>query len=290
MKISALFICVLLMATSCMPDIVVETLDVTWNDTTKSARSVISNRGSRSAGEFMVYFNVAENPPSSNHIPQVRHRLAGLARGASVELQADFIPLSHPDNNHLGNIYQITVVADAKNMVKESNETNNRKSFLLPVNEVNQSNLISSGNLVVANTQYIGQTFSVSRTSRLVGIEVAAVRCLATETNILTMEVGSGTTSFGTVDLSGLGLPGPGQCGVIPPPLSLTSNGSGLFDFTSWNRELVTGQTYYFKLRNASGSDFRIGISPDLYPDGNATVNDNPSSNKDLAFKIILAP
>ena len=109
----------------CAPDLVVQNVDVTWNGTTKKAEAKISNIGNQDAGEFMVYFNGDENPVSSNHRPQVSHTVHGLAKGASLQLEADFVPLAHPDNNNLGNVKKITVIVDPKGMVNESNENNN---------------------------------------------------------------------------------------------------------------------------------------------------------------------
>lgn len=109
-------------------DLVVQDLDVTWDADNKTATATIANTGNRDAGEFLVYFNADEDPESTNHRPQVRQTVAGLDRGEAVQLTADFAPLAHPDNNNLGNVYQITAIADPKGMVKESNEDNNSLS------------------------------------------------------------------------------------------------------------------------------------------------------------------
>lgn len=155
---------------------------------------------------------------------------------------------------------------------------------------VDQSNLVPSGNLVADASQSVGQTFTVSQAGLLIGIEVAAVRCQATETDDLTLEVGQGAVSFGTASITGQGLLGPGQCGVVPAPLVLTTEGPGYFDLTPLNRTLAAGQTYFFKLTNASSRDFRIGISSDLYAAGTSLVNDAASPPHDLTFKITLQP
>lgn len=122
-----LWVLTLLALTGCA-DLVVKELDVIWDDENKSAKAEIANIGDRDAGNFMVYFNGDENPESPNHRPQVRHNVPGLNKGESIVLTADFEPLAHPDNNHLGNIYQITVLADPKGMVTEWNENNNSKA------------------------------------------------------------------------------------------------------------------------------------------------------------------
>gem|GEM_PF-3562754 len=134
MKMPKLGLFVLVLAAvlaGCAPDLVVKNLDVMWNATDKKATAEIANVGNKDAGNFMVYFNGDENPVSPNHRPQLRYSVPGLAKGASVVLNADFAPLAHPDNDYLGNVYKITVLVDPKGMVKESNENNNVREFLL---------------------------------------------------------------------------------------------------------------------------------------------------------------
>ncbi len=120
----------LLMLTGCA-DLVVKEVTVNWDSANKQATATIANEGLRDAGNFMVYFNADESPVSHNHRPQVRHNVPGLDRGDSIVLSADFAPLAHPDNSHLGNVYQVTVLADPKSMVRESNENNNNKTVPL---------------------------------------------------------------------------------------------------------------------------------------------------------------
>ena len=124
-----LVVCVsVLFMSACKPDLIVSSQTVTWNETAKGAEVVISNVGNADAGPFMVYFDAVENPVSPNHRPQIRHRVNGLARGATITLTADFLPLAHPDNQQLGNVYQIRTTADPKNEVTESNEDNNSRT------------------------------------------------------------------------------------------------------------------------------------------------------------------
>ena len=126
-RIIFLFVIPLLAFTACDPDLIIENeIVVTWNGS-KKATVVIKNIGDADAGNFMVYFNGDENPVSDNHRPQVRFNIPSLAAGASKELEADFGPLAHPNNNNLGNVFKITVMVDPKGMVKESNENNNTK-------------------------------------------------------------------------------------------------------------------------------------------------------------------
>ncbi|SIO55773.1 CARDB protein [Rhodovulum sp. ES.010] len=109
-------------------DLVVREVDVTWNAAEKQATAEVANQGTRAAGPFLVYFDADEDPISPNHRPQLRFSVPGLDGGETVILSGDFAPLAHPDNGYLGNVYRITVTADPKNTVEESNEGNNTKS------------------------------------------------------------------------------------------------------------------------------------------------------------------
>jgi subtilase family serine protease len=132
LNVLALILLLAFVLIGCTPDLVVEDLDVTWGAAEKAAEAKIENRGNGNAGNFMVYFNGDENPVSSNHRPQVRFNVPDLARGASITLTADFAPLAHSDNNNLGNVYKIKVLADPKDMVKELNEDNNTMEKPVP--------------------------------------------------------------------------------------------------------------------------------------------------------------
>ncbi len=126
--IMLVFILLAFALAGCAPDLTVKNLDVTWDDANKKAKAEIANIGNKDAENFLVYFNGDENPVSSNHRPQVSHSVPGLSKGGLIILEADFAPLAHPDNQNLGNVYQISVLVDPKNMVKESNEENNAKT------------------------------------------------------------------------------------------------------------------------------------------------------------------
>lgn len=134
MKKGKLFLWIILSFTfiGCLPDLVVRNLDVNWDAANRKAKAEIANIGNKDAGNFMVYFNGEEDPVSPNRRPQVRHNIPNLPEGNSIVLEADFVPLAHPDNNNLGNVRKIRVLADPKNMVKEKNENNNEKEFPLP--------------------------------------------------------------------------------------------------------------------------------------------------------------
>jgi hypothetical protein len=116
----------------CKPDLTVESLDITWDETEKSAMAEISNIGNADAGKFLVYFNPEEDPVSSNHRPQVSVPVPSLAKGVTITINADFEPLAHPDNDSLANVFKVVVIADPKNMVEESNEANNEMEQPLP--------------------------------------------------------------------------------------------------------------------------------------------------------------
>ncbi len=116
----------------CAPDLVVKTVNVQWDATHKEATARIANTGNRDAGNFLVYFDAEESPVSQHDRPQVQHNVPGLAKGQSIVLNANFAPLASPGNHFLKNVYKINVIADPKNMVKESNENNNQKSAPVP--------------------------------------------------------------------------------------------------------------------------------------------------------------
>jgi hypothetical protein len=79
-----------------------------------------------------IYFDGEEEPVSPTRRPQVRKDVPHLAKGDSIPLEADFAPLGHRDNNYLGNVKKIRVLADPKGMVKEKNENNNETEIPAP--------------------------------------------------------------------------------------------------------------------------------------------------------------
>ena len=113
------------------PDLTVKDLLVAW-DGEKKVKAEIANIGCKHAGQFTVYFNGEEDPVSPNRIPHVRHNVPGLIKGDSIVLEADFAPLAHPDNNNLGNVKKIRVIADPEDTVEEINENNNENETPLP--------------------------------------------------------------------------------------------------------------------------------------------------------------
>jgi hypothetical protein len=274
----------LFVSMGCEPDLTVKSLDVTWDGVSQKAAALIQNIGKGYAGQFMVYFNAEENPVSMNDRPQVSLTVDSLAPGASISLGADFHPLASMNNSYLGNVYKIVVVADPKDMVKESNENNNEMEQAVPI--VDQSNLVPQGYYSVDSTHFVTQTFIVSQTSLLVGIEVSATRGTALVSDVLTFEVGQGSVTFGSFSIPGIRIPS--EPPILPPPLNRSVYGPGYVDMRSMNKTLISGETYFFKLTNASIGYFNVGITPDLYPEGEATLIGGVSPGFDLVFKIVV--
>lgn len=131
LKISALMLLLVFFCAGCKPDLVVNKVDVIWDAGNKRAVAEIANIGCRDAGRFPVYFDGDESPVSPRDLPQRILYVPGLAKGATVTLDADFAPLARPTNYNLTNVYQVTVTVDPKNIINESNETNNRKTGLV---------------------------------------------------------------------------------------------------------------------------------------------------------------
>lgn len=271
-------------------DVSVESVNVTsWDEDNKTAVAVIRNKSFFSAGEFMVYFDGDENPVSQNHRPQVTHKVNSLAGGASIELTADFIPLAHPDNHQLANIYQITVRADPKNQVRESNEDNNVKSAPTPTGStanVVAHNLVPEGNWVISSLDQVKQTFLTTAGGTLAGVELALLRCTASSPIEFIVEFGQGGTALATESMAANDMPGLNQCGVTPPALDMASTGPGYFDFSSHNITLQAGQEYYIRAYGNIDSQMRAGLNLNQYNDGSAEHNGNPAIH-DLVFKVL---
>ncbi len=117
----------LLLIAGCRPDLVVE--KISSDSAAGTVTATINNIGNADAGGFLVYFNAEEDPGSESYFPRVSRSVPGLAKGQSLTLPpAQFGPLTGPDNN-ARRIYQVTVVIDPENTVKESKEWNNDKSI-----------------------------------------------------------------------------------------------------------------------------------------------------------------
>lgn len=276
---------------SACADLTVQTVAVTWNETEKKATAVIKNESRFSANDFLVYFDADENPVSQNRRPQVSHHITSLSGGASVALEADFDSLAHPDNSRLANVYQITVRADPKNQVRESNEDNNDLSEAISTDggsNVVSHNLLTSGNWVINSLYKVKQTVLVTNGGTLAGIELSLLRCTASSPTQFIVEFGQGTTVLGTASMYANDMPGQNQCGVIPPDLEMNTIGPGYFIFSGQNIVLQAGQQYFIYVYGDDASDMRAGHDNNgNYADGSALHNGNPT-NSDLVFKVLV--
>lgn len=276
---------------SACADLTVQTVAVTWNETEKKATAVIKNESRFSANDFLVYFDADENPVSQNRRPQVSHHITSLSGGASVALEADFDSLAHPDNSRLANVYQITVRADPKNQVRESNEDNNDLSEAISTDggsNVVSHNLLTSGNWVINSLYKVKQTVLVTNGGTLAGIELSLLRCTASSPTQFIVEFGQGTTVLGTASMYANDMPGQNQCGVIPPDLEMNTIGPGYFIFSGQNIVLQAGQQYFIYVYGDDASDMRAGHDNNgIYGDGSALHNGNPT-NSDLVFKVLV--
>jgi hypothetical protein len=158
----------------------------------------------------------------------------------------------------------------------------------VPSVPVDQYNLLSEGVLEVGKGQTVTQTFTASKTMFLSGIEIAVERCQASVTDVLTLEFGRGQIPVGIVSITGAGLPGTGRCEAVPARLRLSTSGPGYFDLRSVYYQMISGQTYYFKLTASPEHGFIVGFSSNAYTGGTALINDEPSTF-DLAFKIVVS-
>ena len=86
------------------PDLIVKNLEIIWEENEKYANITIGNIGNKDSDRFMVYFDLEENPVSSNHRPQERIWIERIAAGDEITLEhIDFQHLAHVDNHNLEN-------------------------------------------------------------------------------------------------------------------------------------------------------------------------------------------
>ena len=173
------------------------------------------------------------------------------------------------------------------NSLNVPDNTSNIQEVSPPV-PIYDYNLDSERGLEVGKGQTVSQTFTVSRIMFLSGIEVSMERCQALETDTINLEFGRGKIPIGTVSISGAGLAGPGHCETVPADLQLSTIGPAYFDLRDLFYQMMSGQTFYFKLSSSSDRGFIVGSSSDVYAGGTALVNDNPSVF-DLTFKILVS-
>ncbi len=248
--------------------------------------AVVENVGSRSAGPSMLSFKVGgeSNPPV--------YPVPALPAGASHRIQRQ-LQLDVAQN------YRNTVIVDINNDVNESNEGNNVATDSYTVSHgdnlvVDYSNLDSNGLLVLYEMEWAQQTFEVTQTAKLEGIEVALRRCQAADEATITLEIGQGSTSLGSATKSATAIAALPQSATVCsqyPALDLNATSSGYYDLSGQNITLVTGQQYYFKVSttNSNNWGFRIGFNTNQYANGELVLNSGPFSH-DLVFKIVLRP
>ncbi len=110
-----------------LPDLQVTSISVNWVNKTVTAE-IINNGDFPVFDEFLVYFDAEENPTSVNYRPQISEKVTALPIGIGETRSfplIDFAPLARPENNNLGNVYQIRVIIDPKNQILEKDENNN---------------------------------------------------------------------------------------------------------------------------------------------------------------------
>jgi hypothetical protein len=114
--------------TGCAPNLVVR--EVAIDFTEKTVRVSVENVGNMNAGQHLTYIeiNAVTAPASAKPQSQYSARVNGIAAGATWDSGAiPFSSFSSPRGLDLTALTTANVVirADAKNMVKESNENDN---------------------------------------------------------------------------------------------------------------------------------------------------------------------
>lgn len=115
---------------ACKPDLTIEDLAVGWNPLHRLAKAVIKNIGNSDAGKFTVNFNAYANSVLQ---AQTSQDVSGLAEDAKTLVKTDFTSLANSANQYLRNVNRIEIVVDSRNMVNESNESNNTKERSISV-------------------------------------------------------------------------------------------------------------------------------------------------------------
>ena len=117
------------------PDLIVDHISVTnWDNSEMRSNVAIKNIGNETAQNVRVYFNLEEDPESSNHRPQyskvVDNILPNEQKSWSVFWNHPVNGLQHPDNQNLGNVTGITIIVDPKSEIVELDEANNSMSVI----------------------------------------------------------------------------------------------------------------------------------------------------------------
>lgn len=296
LKLSSLVASVAL--TACVtapPNLIARGMNVTWDANRHTVESFVTNErrtggAPAAAGAFMVYIDPDENPVSPNHRPQDRNNVDGLAASATTTSTSDFSPLAHAQNAHLANVRSITLRADPKTMVAESDETDNVLTTPLPAavgaTIIHGPSLVPLGMLDLGAGRFVGQKFTAPATATLLGIEITAVRCSPPSSVPLRLEIKHAGTLIGTASIAPDGFQA--SCVAYPPSISGTAPGVGYFDLSPAPVAIASGESYTFDLYNdMSSGSFRVGMTPDLI-EGNATDYGANVVSIDLTYKLFL--
>lgn len=124
------------------PDLIVELPDepLNWSigdaeaTTTAAFKFRVRNIGNATAGQFLVYVDAELEPPNREILIQRSFTVDGLGPAGApnefIDLAGSFVP--DPKWSRLTAVQQVRIIADAKNMVAESNETNNAAVVPVP--------------------------------------------------------------------------------------------------------------------------------------------------------------
>jgi hypothetical protein len=157
---------------------------------------------------------------------------------------------------------------------------------------VDQSQLVSQGDLVVDAQQTVVQTLVAGQTGILTGVEVGTDACNGIDPAArMWLTVTSNGTTLGTASISAQSIPA-GPCGG--DPLSATTIGPGFFDRSSQCIRVTAGQALALQLTvtSATGYAARVGttFSPGAYPNGMVTANGQSIGTVTAtAFKTFVA-
>jgi hypothetical protein len=133
-----------------------------------------------------------------------------------------------------------------------------------------------------------GQTFTVGNTGTIVGIEVGLLEDDSLQSGARLFYNQMGLRLFdadGVVIANTIGSPAvPLPTCCVPVPLDADLILSGFFPLQT---RVTAGQRLGFDLGAIGGGLYRVGLGPDTYSGGTATIGGQPASG-DLFFKVIL--
>ena len=178
---------------------------------------------------------------------------------------------------------------------------------------VDQKNLVSDGNLVVVQTQIIGQSFQVGLPGMLVGIEIAPLLDTTDPNDEFLLELfDSNDQSLGTTSIRATNFQ---TGGGTPNPLLEDTIGPGFFNLSDLDIQVSAGDMLRFEISHSASNAIcempyciegiignlcfgdeecyrsgRAGISADNYTNGTAFIHHEPVPTFDLAFKTFVTP